>query len=51
MVRQIADDVLVMQNGKVVEAAPVSQVFDNPSEGYTRRLLDAIPGGSISLGA
>ena len=51
VVRQIADDVLVMQNGKVVEAASVSQVFDNPSEAYTRRLLDAIPGASIQLGA
>jgi peptide/nickel transport system ATP-binding protein len=51
VVRQIADDVLVMQNGKVVEAASVSQVFDHPAEDYTRRLLDAIPGASIQLGA
>ncbi|MET0952983.1 MAG: ATP-binding cassette domain-containing protein, partial [Aeromicrobium sp.] len=51
VVRQIADDVLVMQNGKVVEASTVSAVFDNPREEYTRKLLDAIPGGSISLGA
>lgn len=49
VVRQIADDVLVMQDGRVVEAAPVSEVFENPREDYTRRLLDAIPGGSISL--
>ncbi len=46
VVRQIADDVLVMQDGKVVEASPVSEVFDNPREAYTRKLLDAIPGAS-----
>ena len=51
VVRQIADDVLVMQDGKVVEAAPVTQVFDNPQQDYTRKLLDAIPGASIELGA
>ncbi len=50
VVRQIADDVVVMQAGKVVEHASVSQVFDSPSEDYTRALLDAIPGGSIALG-
>ncbi len=51
VVRQIADDVLVMQNGKVVEASSVSEVFDSPREDYTKTLLDAIPGGSLSLGA
>jgi peptide/nickel transport system ATP-binding protein len=51
VVRQIADNVLVMQNGKVVETSTVSTVFDNPREAYTQRLLDAIPGGSIPLGA
>ena len=50
VVRQIADDVLVMQDGKVVEAASVTQVFDDPREDYTKKLLDAIPGGSIQLG-
>ncbi|RLV56856.1 ABC transporter ATP-binding protein [Aeromicrobium phragmitis] len=49
VVRQIADDVLVMQNGKVVEQATVTEVFDRPREEYTRKLLDAIPGGSIEL--
>ena len=50
VVRQIADNVLVMQDGKVVESATVAEVFDNPGEEYTRKLLDAIPGASIELG-
>ena len=49
VVRQIADNVLVMQDGKVVEASTVDQVFDSPREEYTRKLLDAIPGGTIDL--
>jgi peptide/nickel transport system ATP-binding protein len=49
VVRQIADDVLVMQDGKVVESASVTKVFDDPREDYTKKLLDAIPGGSIQL--
>jgi peptide/nickel transport system ATP-binding protein len=50
VVRQIADNVLVMQDGKVVEQSSVTQVFDHPQQDYTRMLLDAIPGGSIPLG-
>ncbi len=49
VVRQIADDVLVMRRGKVVEADTVTNVFSHPKEAYTRRLLEAIPGGSIPL--
>ncbi|KQV73629.1 ABC transporter ATP-binding protein [Aeromicrobium sp. Root344] len=51
VVRQIADNVVVMQDGKVVESATVAEVFDNPQKDYTRKLLDAIPGASIELGA
>lgn len=47
VVRQIADEVLVMCAGRVVEAAPTDEVFDNPREDYTRRLLDAIPGRDL----
>ncbi|MEU2256030.1 ABC transporter ATP-binding protein [Nocardia xishanensis] len=50
VVRQIADDVLVMQQGRVVEAACAEQVFDHPREDYTRRLLDAIPGRDLLAG-
>ncbi|WP_067849143.1 dipeptide ABC transporter ATP-binding protein [Nocardia lijiangensis] len=50
VVRQIADDVLVMQQGRVVEAASADEVFDRPREDYTRRLLDAIPGRDLLAG-
>jgi len=46
VVRQVADDVTVMKDGRVVEAATVDALFDDPREVYTRLLLDAIPGGA-----
>ena len=49
VVRQIADHVLVMEKGKMVEQGTVDSVFANPDQEYTRRLLDAIPGGTIEL--
>lgn len=39
----IADRVLVMAGGKIVERGEVSEIFTNPQEDYTRMLLDAIP--------
>jgi peptide/nickel transport system ATP-binding protein len=50
VVRVIADNVCVMQKGRIVEAAPTDVVFDSPQEQYTRDLLDAIPGAGIKLG-
>lgn len=50
VVRQIADEVVVMQRGKLVEHATTDEVFDHPKEEYTRDLLDAIPGGKLHLG-
>jgi peptide/nickel transport system ATP-binding protein len=43
VVRRIADDVVVMCAGRVVEQARTEDVFESPREEYTRRLLDAIP--------
>ena len=51
VVRVIADNVCVMQQGRIVEAATTDEVFDNPKEQYTRDLLAAIPGANIELGA
>ncbi|BBY13255.1 dipeptide ABC transporter ATP-binding protein [Mycobacterium marseillense] len=43
VIRQIADDVLVMRAGRVVEHAPADELFTRPGHEYTRQLLDAIP--------
>jgi peptide/nickel transport system ATP-binding protein len=50
VVRVIADQVCVMQKGRIVESSTVDEVFDNPQQEYTRDLLDAIPGANIRLG-
>jgi ABC-type oligopeptide transport system ATPase subunit len=42
-VRQIADRMLVMHRGRVVESGPVDAVLDKPSEDYTKALIAAIP--------
>jgi oligopeptide transport system ATP-binding protein len=41
VVRAMADDVVVMKDGKVVEKGPRDQIFADPHEDYTRRLLKA----------
>jgi peptide/nickel transport system ATP-binding protein len=50
VIRQIADEVLVMQAGRVVEHAPNDEVFTQPRHDYTRQLLAAIPGGDRKPG-
>lgn len=42
-VRYIAQRVLVMWRGKVVEEGPVDQVFDHPAHDYTRSLIQSSP--------
>jgi len=45
VVKFIADEVLVMQNGSVVEQAATADLISAPREDYTRRLLGAVPRG------
>ena len=49
VVRQVADDVVVMQHGRVVESGAADELFAHPREDYTRELIDAVPGASIPL--
>lgn len=48
VVRQIANSVIVMRQGRVVENGTVDEVFANPSNRYTSELLEAIPGGAFA---
>jgi microcin C transport system ATP-binding protein len=41
VVRALANDVMVMRNGKVVEQGPAREVFDNPRTDYTKALMAA----------
>jgi peptide/nickel transport system ATP-binding protein/oligopeptide transport system ATP-binding protein len=42
-VRVIADDLVVMRDGRIVERGPCGAVFDDPRETYTKELLAAVP--------
>ncbi|MEU8897873.1 ABC transporter ATP-binding protein [Nocardia sp. NPDC048505] len=43
VVADLADRVVVMWNGEVVETAPVDELFAHPKQEYTRKLLAAVP--------
>ncbi len=45
IVRQIADRVAVMRNGKIVETGAAATLFSQPRHDYTKTLLDAEPRG------
>ena len=44
VVDQVADHVIVMSDGRIVERGPVGTVLDHPQHAYTRALLAAAPG-------
>jgi oligopeptide/dipeptide ABC transporter ATP-binding protein len=43
VIAEMADDVVVMYLGRVVEQGPVDDIFHNPKHPYTRALLESIP--------
>ena len=51
VVRFMADEVLVMKDGEVIEQASVEEILDHPQQEYTRRLLTAIPRGYVAAPA
>ncbi len=48
VVHYISDRILVMQHGRIVEEGSADKIFYDPSNEYTRKLVDAIPGKSLS---
>lgn len=50
VVRVVADQVAVMEQGRIVETGSTDEVFASAKEPYTQRLLDAIPGSGIDWG-
>ena len=49
VVRHIADRILVLYQGRLVEQGSANDLFENPREDYTRRLLQSIPGRSLLI--
>ncbi|MCS6775078.1 MAG: ATP-binding cassette domain-containing protein [Chloroherpetonaceae bacterium] len=49
VVGYMADEVAVMERGRIVERGTVDEIFDNPQQEYTRRLLAAVPSVEAAL--
>jgi ABC-type glutathione transport system ATPase component len=47
VVRKLADRIMVLYQGKIVEESDAESIFTHAKEDYTRRLLSSIPGRSI----
>lgn len=43
VVRSFCDEILVMNNGKIVESGTAEQVYVNPKDEYTKKLINSIP--------
>lgn len=43
IIRQVADNVIVLYRGDIVEQGPVEQVLGSPQHGYTKALLQCVP--------
>jgi len=50
VVEYLADDIVVMREGRVEEQGPTVRVLEHPESAYTRALLDAVPRLSATVG-
>ena len=49
VVRYLSDRIVVLKEGRLVESGRVQKVFDTPTQEYTRKLLNAVPGKHLFL--
>ena len=49
VVRYISDRILVMEKGKIIEAGNSDDIWFSPQNGYTKKLISAIP-GNLAIG-
>ncbi|MCK9288319.1 MAG: dipeptide ABC transporter ATP-binding protein [Sphaerochaetaceae bacterium] len=47
VINKVADRIVVMYNGEIVEHGPKEQLFDHPSHPYTRALINCMPRGGV----
>lgn len=50
VVRQTADDVVVMKKGQAVEQGTTDDIFENAQQEYTRNLINSVPGMHLEIG-
>jgi ABC-type glutathione transport system ATPase component len=43
VVRQLTEEAIVMERGRIVETGPTSRILDAPEHEYTKRLRDSVP--------
>ncbi|MDX2247650.1 MAG: ABC transporter ATP-binding protein [Bacteroidia bacterium] len=46
VIRFMSDRILVMQQGKIVEEGYAEELYENPQNPYTQKLIDAVPAGT-----
>jgi peptide/nickel transport system ATP-binding protein len=47
VVKFMSDRMVVMNAGKIEEMGPADEIYNNPQNPYTQKLIDAIPKGSL----
>ncbi len=50
VVHYISDRIMVMEKGKIVESGTAQQVYNDPQNEYTKKLIAAIPGKNLRVG-